>query len=196
MKAAPVKQIEIVAGPNGSGKSTFAQAYFGFRNGESRFINADIVASGLSSGNKTHTAFHAGRVVLKAIEDAIAAGESFAFESTLSGLGWQPLLRKAKSDGYIVTIYFVYLEKPSLNLRRIKQRVSEGGHFIPRDTVLRRYPRSINNFWNIYRPLSDNWFIFENSGPKPKQVHFKSQYDASEPAAKLKFERSFLRGRR
>ncbi len=196
MKAARIKQIEIVAGPNGSGKSTFAQAYFGFRNGESRFINADIVAAGLASGNEAQAAFHAGRVVLKAIEDAIAAGESFAFESTLSGLTWRSLLRRAQNDGYAITIYFVYLEKPALNIQRIKQRVSEGGHFIPRDTVLRRYPRSINNFWNIYRPLCYNWFIFENSGTKPKQVHSKALYDASELSLRLKFEKSFLKGRR
>jgi predicted ABC-type ATPase len=187
------RKIEIVAGPNGSGKSTFAQAYFRLQNGNARFINADTIASGLAAGNESQAAFHAGRVMLSAIEEALLGGETFAFETTLSGKTWLPILKKANERNYEITIYFVYLAKPSLNLQRIRQRVKEGGHSIPRETVLRRYPRSFLNFWNVYRPLSHNWFIFDNSGKKPKRVQSKSVFESLSPMNQREFENAFLK---
>lgn len=186
------KTLEIVAGPNGSGKTTFAQAYFKLRNGKGRFINADAIASGLSATNTEQAAFHAGRVMLTAINEALTNGESFAFESTLSGKTWLPILKMAKKHGYTVAIYFVYLKKSSMNLKRIQQRVREGGHSIPKMTVLRRYPRSFENFWRIYRPLCDEWFVFDNSGKTPKQTQSRHEYEQSSPSEKENFEKTFL----
>lgn len=192
------KRIEIVAGPNGSGKSTFAQAYFKLRNGKSRFINADTIAAGLAAGKESQNSFHAGRVVLAAVKEALDRSESFAFESTLSGLTWRPILLDAIERGYIITIYFVFLLNPRLNLIRIRQRVREGGHSIPKDTVLRRYPRSFDNFWNVYRPLCSEWFLFDNSKKQPKQIQSKRDYEKFSLPEKALFETFFLqlKGRR
>ena len=191
--AASKKQIEIVAGPNGSGKTTFAQAFFKIRNGKSRFINADTIAAGLSSSRTDQTAFHAGRVMLTAIEEALDAGTSFAFESTLSGKTWLPILQRALKEGYTLSIYFVFLKNPSLNLRRIRQRIKEGGHSIPKSTVLRRYPRSFSNFWSLYRPLCKEWFIFDNSERTPRQIHSKNTYGRLSDLEKMKFEKQFIK---
>lgn len=187
------KKLEIVAGPNGSGKSTFAHAYFKLQNGSARFINADTIATGLAAGNESQAAFSAGRVMLSAIEEALSADESFAFETTLSGKTWLPILKKARERDYKITIYFVYLKKASLNLQRVRNRVKEGGHSIPKETVLRRYPRSFLNFWNVYRALSHGWFIFDNSGTMPKEIQSKSAFESGSPTEQANFERGFLK---
>ncbi len=193
MKARLTKKIEIVAGPNGSGKSTFAQAYFKLQNGKARFINADTIALGLAAGNENKAAFHAGRVMLTAIDEALQEGESFSFETTLSGKNWVSTLKAARAAGYEITIYFVYLRKVALNLQRIRQRVKEGGHSIPKETVLRRFPRSFENFWKIYRPLCDNWFVFDNSGSKPRKTQSKEAFDRLTRDAQADFEKVLLK---
>jgi len=192
MAAKSSKQLEIIAGPNGSGKTTFAQAYFKLRNGKSRFINADTIAVGLSSGSADQAAFHAGRVMLKAIEEALEANQSFAFESTLSGKTWLKTLAKARGAGYSITIYFVFLKSAELNLRRIKARVREGGHDIPKSTVIRRYARSFQNFWNVYRHECDSWYIFDNSGNTTKQIQSNKVFEALAPEAQQAFIENFL----
>jgi predicted ABC-type ATPase len=187
------RQIEIVAGPNGSGKSTFAKAFFKLQNGHSRFINADSIATGLSAGNEQQAAFRAGRVMLSAIAEAVKSNETFAFESTLSGKNWIKTLEAAKQNNYEIVIYFVFLEKVSLNVQRIRQRVKEGGHDIPRGTILRRYSRSFENFWKIYRPLCDNWFIFDNTGSRPKEFLSKLSFENLSSEAQNTFEDRFFK---
>lgn len=185
--------VEIVAGPNGSGKSTFAQAYFKLQNGKGRFINADTIATGLALGNEQQAAFRAGRVMLTSIAEALQENASFSFESTLSGKNWINTLKNSKQSGYKIAIYFVYVEKVSINLQRIRQRVKEGGHSIPKETVLRRFPRSFENFWKVYRPLCDSWFIFDNSRTRPKKTQSKDSFEQLPREAQLKFEKNFLK---
>lgn len=187
------KRIEIIAGPNGSGKTTFAQAYFKLQNGKSRFINADTIASGLAAGSESQAAFHAGRVMLNAISTALQEGESFSFETTLSGKTWLKILEEARQKKYEITIHFVFLNKVSLNIERIRQRVKEGGHSIPKETVLRRFPRSFENFWKVYRPLCQSWFIFDNTGAKPKQVQSKEAFEQLTSEEQVEFERLFFK---
>ncbi len=131
--------------------------------------------------------------MLNAIQEALAEGHNFAFESTLSGKTWISILNKAKKLGYEISIYFVFLKSPSLNLQRIRQRVKEGGHSIPKTTVLRRYPRSFTNFWKLYRTHCDEWFIFDNTEKKPKQIQSKKGFDKLVDSEKIKFEQNFLK---
>lgn len=192
----PKKIIEIVAGPNGSGKTTFAEAYFKLRNGSSRFINPDIIAAGLSFGNESQAAFHAGRVLLATVEECVQAQLSFSFESTLSGKTWLPILRKAKSQGYQFVIYFLYLKDSNMNLERIKKRVEQGGHSVSSVDVRRRHPRCFHNFWDLYRPICSDWFVLDNSGTSPKQVHSMSSFSRLNEEAQKEFVKDFLKGGR
>ena len=186
------KLLEIIAGPNGSGKSSFASTLFGGNGWQINFINADIVATGLAPGREELASFRAGRVVLSSVIDAIEKRESVAFESTLSGKTWEGVIRRARANGFHVTIYFLFLENIAMNLKRIEKRVRAGGHSIPPPTVRRRYPRSFFNFWKIYRAHCDDWFIFDNSSTRPVLVLGKRGWEELSSVEKGSFELSFL----
>jgi len=181
-----------VAGPNGSGKSTFAASYL-LRTKEDIFLNPDIIASGLGQINSEKASFHAARLLIREVKERISKGENFGFESTLSGKTWFNTLKKAHLDGYEIIVSFLFLSSVNQNLKRIKQRVKEGGHFIPNQDVLRRYPRCFKNFWNLYRPLCSRWYIFDNSGTRPKLIMSSLAFNTSLPITQKKFETEFLK---
>jgi predicted ABC-type ATPase len=191
------KLIEIISGPNGSGKSTFAETLFSKRKSHQKdyFINPDIIAQGLSLTNSTTAAFHAGRLMLQSVHELIKAGESFAFESTLSGKSWLKILNDAVDNGYTLQIYFIYLERVSENIKRVKSRVLQGGHSIPSDVIRRRYPKSFINFWNLYRSLAKNWLIFDNSNSKPQLIQSRNSFDLLSSSDQQEFVKWFLKGK-
>ena len=189
------KIIQIVAGPNGSGKTTFAETYINNSKSNIAFLNPDLIASGFGTNDFEKASFQAGRVLLSEIKDKINKGESFAFESTLSGLTYARIIKQAKLNGYKIIIYFVFLDKISLNLARIKKRVSMGGHFIPTKIVKRRYLRCFENFLHLYKDLSDEWSVLDNSGNKPKLKSNHLTFNSLTVAEKNKFMVRFLKGK-
>lgn len=186
------KTIEIVAGPNGSGKTTFAEAFLATRKRKTAFLNPDVIASGFELTNPGNASFAAGRVLLAEIHARIARGESFAFESTLSGKTWLQILAKASAADYQIIIYFLYLDSVKTNIARIKSRVAHGGHHIPTKAVLRRQPRCFHNFWNLYRPIAIDWYVFDNSGKIPQFISSKLDFSALGPGKQKQFESLFL----
>ncbi len=157
----------MIAGPNGAGKTTFARDFLTTEADVVNFINADLIATGLSPLKPEQAAVAAGRVFIGEIDRLARAHESFAFESTLAGVGYAKRLRKVKRDGYVVEIVYLKISSPQLALRRIATRVKQGGHNVPRADVLRRFDRSWKNFRDLYRPLADRWSVYDNSGAAP-----------------------------
>ena len=131
----------VIAGPNGAGKTTFAREFLPREGGIMHFVNADLIAEGLSPLRPALAAMAAGRLMLKEMERLAAARRDFAIESTLSGRGLAARLRRWKKAGYGVEIVFLRLSTARLALKRVAMRVRQVGHDVPRADVLRRFDR-------------------------------------------------------
>ena len=166
----PQPRCIVIAGPNGAGKTTFAREYLPKIAGVIQFVNADLIAQGLSPLDPKLAALAGGRLLLQGIIRLAAARADFAFESTLSGLTYARQLRWWKTKGYRIEIAYLRLRSPQLALRRIAARVRQGGHNVPRADVLRRFARGWKNFLHVYRPLADEWTVYDNSGESPQLI--------------------------
>lgn len=157
-------QIFVLSGPNGAGKTTVAAALLRERLRVDQFVNADLIASGLSPFAPDRMAFRAGRLMLQRIHELRRRGESFGFETTLATRSYVRFLSEARAGGYVVHLSYIWLSSVDLALSRIRARVAQGGHDVPAAIVERRYHRGIRNLFDLYLPLCDTWTIVDNSG--------------------------------
>ncbi len=168
MRAAP--RILIIAGSNGAGKSTFAREYLPNEGHCSTFINADLIAAGLSPFDPAKAAMRAGRLMLEEIERHIAARTSFAFESTLSGVTYARRIERWQRSGFRVELVFLWLPSVDTAIARVAARVQQGGHAVAEEVIRRRFRVGWTNFQSRYRPLVDSWILYDNSGETPRLV--------------------------
>ncbi len=160
------KHIIIIAGPNGAGKTTFAREFLPQEADCPTFINADLIAQGLSPFRPEAAAVRAWRIMLEMIADCVRRGESFAFETTLSGRGYAQMFPGWKRAGYHVAIFFLELPSVELAFGRVADRVAQGGHDIPEAVIRRRFTAGRRNFLQLYKPLADAWRHYDNAGDK------------------------------
>src|SRR5512140_1098883 len=99
----------IIAGPNGAGKTTFATKFLPRYAECCNFINADLIARGLSPFDPDAGLLRAGRIVLERIAEFTQARKDFGFETTMSGRGYVPLLRRMKSSGFRVDLFYLWI---------------------------------------------------------------------------------------
>lgn len=164
------KNVYIIAGPNGAGKTTFATEFLpGYAHCQS-FVNADLIAQGLSPFSPEIVAIKAGKLLLEQIHKLADKNTDFAFETTLSGKSHFGFIKKLKEKGYCIHLFFLWIPSKQLALARIKERVRRGGHNVADEDVKRRFDRSINNLFALYEPLIDVWSIFDNSTIKPRLI--------------------------
>ncbi len=157
----------IIAGPNGAGKTTFAENFLPVEAECLNFLNADLIARGLAPFNPESVALEAGKIFLRRLDTIISNKESFAFETTLSGLNYIDRIEKWKQTGYEVILYFLKLPSEELAIRRVQLRVAQGGHNVQKDVIIRRYHRGWKNFQKYYKHLVDAWVVFDNAGDIP-----------------------------
>jgi len=156
----------ILAGPNGAGKTTFALKYLP-NVGCTNFVNADLIAAGLSPLQPERETIAASRILLKEIKAYIAEGESFAFETTLSGRGYLKLINQLKSNDWRVELIYLALPDIEMSKSRVAERVLHGGHNIPIKDIERRYPKSLSNLLNLFSPIVDRCYCYMNESKQP-----------------------------
>ncbi|MEO8484382.1 MAG: zeta toxin family protein [Acidobacteriota bacterium] len=161
MSTQPV--VVVLAGPNGAGKSTVAPALLQESHSAIPFVNADTIERELPTGATAGASVRAGRIMLHRMREFGERRDSFAFETTLASRSFAPWLLGLKEAGYAVDIIFLWLPSAETALARVTDRVARGGHAVPPDTVLRRYRRGLENFFQLYLPLASTWRVYDSS---------------------------------
>lgn len=164
-----VPEAIVVAGPNGSGKTTFALEYL--QHYWRPYLSADAIAEELGASAE-EVRIEAGKRFLRGVLEEIEEKHSFLVESTLSGRTFQNAIHRMTQSGYEVTVVFVFLSSADACVARILERVRKGGHAVPESDIRRRFSRSIINFWRMYRPLVNHWYLYHNGGAQFLQVAF------------------------
>lgn len=165
-----VPRIYILAGPNGAGKTTFAREFL-LREGDCpAFINADLIAEGVSPFAPARAAVRAGRIMLELIKDAVRKRESFAFETTLADRTYAKFIRDWRASGYTVKLHFFSLPSAHLAVERVAERVRQGGHDIAEEVIRRRFASGRHNFEETYQQLVNSWTLYDSSTTPPAIV--------------------------
>ena len=165
----------IIAGPNGAGKTTFAEVYLPNEGDCIHFVNADLIAKGISPFDPELGSIAAGRILLERVNDLVGRREDFAFETTLSGEGMKERIKNWKDQGYRIKLIFLKLPNVETAKARVRNIVLEGGHNVLAATIERRFERGLQQIDN-YKKIVDEWVIYDNSGTKPVLVDHE-KYD-------------------
>jgi predicted ABC-type ATPase len=166
----PTKRILILAGPNGAGKTTFAREFLPAEARCPTFVNADLIAAGLSPFAPEDSAMRGGRLMVQIIAEHAARGDSFAFETTLADRSYARHIPDWQASGYHVSLFFLSLPSAEAAVQRVVERAAQGGHFVPEAIVHRRFLAGRANLELIHKPLVDAWAVYDNSGSEPLLV--------------------------
>ena len=169
-KAKPSPTVYVIAGPNGAGKTTFASKFLPDFVHCRQFLNADLIAAGLSPFASQTQNVRAGRLLLERIGELAEERTDFGFETTLSGRTYVKILSDMKATGYRILLFFLWLPSAGIAVGRVANRVSQGGHDLPQDDVERRYTAGLRNFFHLYRPLFDGWWFYDASSLPPRVI--------------------------
>ena len=175
--------VFVIAGPNGAGKPTAAPTLLRDLLGVAEYVNADLIAQGLSAFDTQSVAFQAGRVMLERLHLLAARRRHFAFETTLATRGYLPWLRGLQSDGFVFDLAFLWLPCPEIAVARVAERVRLGGHDVPEIVIRRRHVRGLDNFFRLYRPNADHWWLIDNAAADGQRLIATDGRDAPEDIA-------------
>ncbi len=170
IKKARKPTVYVIAGPNGAGKTMFAKEFLPDYVKCRVFLNADLIAAGLSPFAPETENMRAGRLFLARIKEMTKAGTDFCFETTLAGRGYARQFAEMKRNGYRIVLFFLWLPRVELAVTRVANRVSQGGHSVPEPDIRRRFALGIRNLFRLYRPLLDRWRLFDGSELPPRLI--------------------------
>ncbi|MDR3089334.1 MAG: zeta toxin family protein [Desulfobulbaceae bacterium] len=173
----PKKYIYIIAGPNGAGKTTFAKSFIPGTVNITQYVNADMIAYGLSPFAPEREAVQAGKLMIRQIDKLVGQGESFCLETTLSGRSYVKKIISWRKAGYCVRLIFLLLPDVETAIARVAARVAQGGHVIPEDVIRRRFDAGLENFNKLYKNIVTGWFLFDNADTQPVYLQSGGNYE-------------------
>lgn len=171
-------KIIIIAGPNGAGKTTFAREYLPREAACEAFVNADLIAAGLSPFAPERVAVRAGKLMLEEIAQLVSRRANFSLETTLSGLAYARHIPRWRAAGYEVELHFLALPTPEQAVDRVAARVRQGGHDIPEDVIRRRHASGRRSFEETYKALVDNWVLYDNAHGTAVRIDSGTNFEA------------------
>jgi predicted ABC-type ATPase len=156
--------VIIVGGPNGAGKTTFASAYLSLDREAAHFVNADEISRELVDLQLPEAVINvrAARAMLERIEELVEANADLVIETTLASLTYAQKIPAWRRRGYHVALIYLRLASPEHSLARVRRRVAAGGHGIPEEVVRRRFARSLRYLEDVYKPIVDEWEIWDS----------------------------------
>lgn len=160
----------IIAGPNGAGKTTYARRFLPQEMRCHEFVNADLIAAGLSPFQPASAEVEAGRIMVRRLKQLANERRDFSFETTLSSYGYVSMLEDMRAAGYRIRLDFLWIRDLAVSRQRVRSRVMKGGHDIPDDVQVRRFGKGVRLLLEHYRPLIHYWRIFDNAGREPRLV--------------------------
>jgi predicted ABC-type ATPase len=169
MTPADHSHMVVLGGPNGAGKTTASKHILRDTLAVEEFVNADIIAQGLSGFAPERAALTAGRMMLTRLSELAQRRADFAFETTLASRTFAPWIReRQRIEGYAFHLVLLWVPSAEFAVERVAERVRKGGHSVPADVVRRRYHRGIQNFLTLYRPMASTWRCYDSSSPVPR----------------------------
>lgn len=176
--------VHIVGGPNGAGKTTFAMDYLRKEEGIKDFINADMIAKGLSPLDPDSVQMEAGKIFLRLLNEKIKQRKNFAFETTLSGTHYLNKAKRWKSEGWEIVLHFLWIPDAEFSKLRVRERVAQGGHDIPQDAIERRYARTLVNLGR-FCSICDSVVCYDNSTLNREKIFSRTQQELTIENASL-----------
>jgi predicted ABC-type ATPase len=173
----PNRTISVVAGPNGAGKSTFVENYLNRYIDCDEFLNADLIARGISPFAPERQALRASEIFLQRLDELESGNSSFALETTLAGRSYRRRIPRWKELGFRVTLFFLWLPSVEMAIQRVASRVAQGGHNIPIPDIQRRYGRGLKNLITIYLPIVDDAWVLNGAVTPPELIWRRSDKD-------------------
>ena len=162
-EVSPSPTAIVLAGINGAGKTTASRSLLANTLHVMTFVNADVIAQGLSGFDPQAAALRAGRIMLEQLEELKFQRANFAFETTLAGRTYARWLESLRESGYAVHLFYFWLDSAETAIARVATRVKKGGHHVPEATIRQRYDRSIRNLFELYIPVVNSWKVYDNS---------------------------------
>ena len=170
MAAGRSPTVYVIAGPNGAGKTRFATDFLPEFVQCREFVNADLIAAGLSPFAPESQAMRAGRLLLIRIKELAEARQDFGFETTLAGRAYVRLISELRQSGCEVILFFLWLPTAEMAMARVAGRVRQGGHDVPETTITRRFHAGLRNFFKLYAPLVNSWCLYNGSQLPPELI--------------------------